>query len=75
MRSKIFAIQLRRGARHSSTHNPCNLQPEPFRQFFDAHGEPMKLKGVTPTIRPGTQMLPPTYRFGLNGWTSNALPQ
>jgi len=25
-------------------HEPRNLQPEPFRQFFDAHGEPLKLK-------------------------------
>ena len=25
-------------------HDPRNLQPEPFRQLFDAHGELMKLK-------------------------------
>src|SRR5262249_51090444 len=25
-------------------HDPSNLQPEPRRQFFDAHGEPLKLK-------------------------------
>ena len=25
-------------------HDPGNLQPDPFRQFFDAHGEPLKLK-------------------------------
>jgi hypothetical protein len=28
-------------------HNdPRNLQPEPFRQFFDAHGETLKLKAA-----------------------------
>jgi hypothetical protein len=25
-------------------HDPRNLQAEPFRQFFDADGEPLKLK-------------------------------
>ena len=25
-------------------HEPRNFQPEPFRQFFDAHGEPLKPK-------------------------------
>jgi len=25
-------------------HDPRNLQPEPFRQFFDTHGEPLELK-------------------------------
>jgi hypothetical protein len=25
-------------------HEPCNFHPEPFRQFFDAHSEPLKLK-------------------------------
>jgi hypothetical protein len=25
-------------------YDPGNLQPEPFRQFFDAHGELLKLK-------------------------------
>jgi hypothetical protein len=25
-------------------HDPRNLQPEPFRQFFDADGEPLNLK-------------------------------
>jgi hypothetical protein len=25
-------------------HEPRNFQPEPFRQFFDAHGEPLNLK-------------------------------
>jgi hypothetical protein len=34
----------RREARHSSTTIRANLQPEPFRQFFDAHPEPLKLK-------------------------------
>jgi hypothetical protein len=27
-------------------HDPGNLQPEPFRQFSDAHGEPLKLKAA-----------------------------
>jgi hypothetical protein len=25
-------------------HDPRNLKPEPFRQFFDAYGEPLNLK-------------------------------
>ena len=51
-------------------HDPGNLQPEPFRQFFDAHGEPLKLKARNSTIeleRPDTKTLPPTYQSGLNG--------
>jgi hypothetical protein len=39
-----FAIQLLRRSQAFIHYDPRNLQPEPFRQFFHAHGEPVKLK-------------------------------
>ena len=58
-------------------HDPRKLQPKPFRQFFDADGEPLKLKAddlYDELERPGTKTLPPTYQAGLNGCTISALP-
>jgi hypothetical protein len=48
-------------------HDPRNFQPKPFRQFFDAHGELLELKGVISTIelpRPGTKTLRQRTRPG-----------
>jgi hypothetical protein len=58
-------------------HDPGNLQPEPFRQFFHADGELVKLKARDSndwTVMAGHQNTATNIPIRLNGWTISGLP-
>src|SRR5262249_44631471 len=58
-------------------HDLDNLQPEPLRQFFNAHGQPLKLKAGASTIAlpRGAKTLLQRTSTGLNGRTDITLAE